>query len=508
MRISYVITMDSITVQFPDGPLTVTEDHASFEDIWDILTDLHRGPVQAQDTVDALWALMSPTARLQEWSGGGFEIKNGTISFRGENLPEEATHLLLPLFEEGNSGWVAFANFWARLMRNPSFRATQELLGWVRTHHISLDMEGYLYFYKGVRPDYTDSFSGTFSSAPGEHNFMERNKVSDDSNNACDHGFHVGTLGFARAYGRVVIVRVDPADVVRVPTATAGKLGVSQYWSVGDATDVELPGEIWQPGNGKFCTGYVPAETVLSEYSVELVTAAQADTRIMADVLHQTYGYSPEVCKAMLRHTPTTLASGLDATAAKGLVDKLLGRKNGLDLAGSSDLTSPAGTVLKLHGKSSAAIDPLEALGTLETPKKLQKRKDEQRAAKRRPSEESDLRERVQANLLKQAALHATTESPKEGAHEKKQTNRPQEPASDASEEDYVNGMPRAELRKEAGKLHISGTSKLSGGHLRRLLIAVRVHGVDPEVFRSIKAANIKERLPLLRKKIGEYASR
>jgi len=51
---------------------------------------------------------------------------------------------------------------------------------------------------------------------------MARNKVDDDKNIGCSYGFHAGTLeyatGFACSNDKLVLVEIDPADVVSIPT--------------------------------------------------------------------------------------------------------------------------------------------------------------------------------------------------------------------------------------------------------------------------------------------------
>jgi hypothetical protein len=60
---------------------------------------------------------------------------------------------------------------------------------------------------------------------------MPRSSVDDDFRNHCSYGFHVGTLEYATKWGpRCVLVKVDPADVVSVPSSCeCQKLRTSRY---------------------------------------------------------------------------------------------------------------------------------------------------------------------------------------------------------------------------------------------------------------------------------------
>jgi hypothetical protein len=72
--------------------------------------------------------------------------------------------------------------------------------------------------YKGIREDGKDVHSGTIDNSPGQTPTMPRRLVNDDPNQGCSQGLHVGAFEYASHWGpRVVLVEVDPADVVSVP---------------------------------------------------------------------------------------------------------------------------------------------------------------------------------------------------------------------------------------------------------------------------------------------------
>jgi hypothetical protein len=86
---------------------------------------------------------------------------------------------------------------------------------------IRIDLDGYILAYKSVRKDYMDHHTGTISYAPGSLITMPRNQVSDDPDDGCSHGIHVGSYQYARKFhggnNIVLVCRVDPSDVVSVP---------------------------------------------------------------------------------------------------------------------------------------------------------------------------------------------------------------------------------------------------------------------------------------------------
>ena len=84
---------------------------------------------------------------------------------------------------------------------------------------------------------------------------MPRSEVDENPDNHCSSGFHVGAWEYASSFGeRVVLVEVDPADVVSVPNDyNAQKCRVTKYKVLSDLT---------APINGPLKDVNPPAETV------------------------------------------------------------------------------------------------------------------------------------------------------------------------------------------------------------------------------------------------------
>jgi hypothetical protein len=112
--------------------------------------------------------------------------------------------------------------FITRLQLNPSKRAVDELYTFLEHKHLPLTETGTFLAYKAVRHDFTDKHSGKFFNGVGEVLSMPRNKVDDDKNVGCSYGFHAGTLEYASNFAcgsdKLVLVEIDPADVVSIPT--------------------------------------------------------------------------------------------------------------------------------------------------------------------------------------------------------------------------------------------------------------------------------------------------
>ena len=101
---------------------------------------------------------------------------------------------------------------------------------------LPLTEDGCFLAYKGVSEDYKDVHSGSIDNSPGAIVSMSRNKISDDPNEGCHVGLHVGAIEYAGSFGpRVVICKVSPEHVVCVPRDNSfQKMRVCEYEVIGN----------------------------------------------------------------------------------------------------------------------------------------------------------------------------------------------------------------------------------------------------------------------------------
>jgi hypothetical protein len=110
-----------------------------------------------------------------------------------------------------------------------------------------LTPDGNFLAYKGVNEDFTDKYSGKFDNSVGQTLEMRRNSVCDDANIGCSHGFHAGSYEYAKGWagtsgGNLMIVEINPADVVSVPhDSGCQKLRTSKYKVVAHHETIERP---------------------------------------------------------------------------------------------------------------------------------------------------------------------------------------------------------------------------------------------------------------------------
>ena len=138
---------------------------------------------------------------------------------------------------------AALVKFLERLERNPSAESRSQLFAWLKAEGFTITEDGFIVGYKGVSSEdnlswYVGKEPVTVTTADGESNVITgripypvgakvtipRELVDSDRDATCSVGIHVGTLSHARGYGdKVVLVLVDPADVVSVPRHSSGQ---------------------------------------------------------------------------------------------------------------------------------------------------------------------------------------------------------------------------------------------------------------------------------------------
>lgn len=174
-------------------------------------------------------------------------IEHGIVSFKGTPMHNTLTSRMVQMLEEGFD-IEPLKLFLINLQNNPSFRAVNELYGFLEKGNLPITDDGYFLAYKKVRDDYTDVHTGKFNNSVGQIVEMPRNHVDEDSRNECSAGLHFCSREYLANFGgqRIMIVKINPADVVAIPA--------DYNSSKGRACRYEVIGELEQ--NGKLEGAY------------------------------------------------------------------------------------------------------------------------------------------------------------------------------------------------------------------------------------------------------------
>jgi len=179
------------------------------------------------------------------------EFRDGALLFDGKPLAGPLADKVVRFYERDLPYEYLF-NFVENLMNNPDARSREQLYAFLERYDFPITPDGHFLAYKGLRKDGTSVHSGfgivngkVYNDAhlPNEVGSvitMPRHKVNANPNEGCSFGLHVGTLQYVKGFseGRMVIVKVNPRDVVSVPADSSfQKVRCCQYEVVSLYTD-------------------------------------------------------------------------------------------------------------------------------------------------------------------------------------------------------------------------------------------------------------------------------
>lgn len=232
----YIVTEDSIAILLEGKALTMESNNPNWRNVLAAL--------DAEDW-DALPVLFDLAKAVEDYVDGNVEVKDGAVYHQGEIVHNLVTEKIVDFMSKGLP-YRPLVRFLDKLMLNPSRRAVNELYTFLEHKNMPLTADGNFIAYKGVNHDFTDHYSGKFDNSVGQTLEMARNKVCDDAEIGCSYGFHAGSYEYAKGYssggGHLMLVEIDPQDVVSVPhDCNCQKLRTAKYKVVALHETVEKP---------------------------------------------------------------------------------------------------------------------------------------------------------------------------------------------------------------------------------------------------------------------------
>lgn len=162
----------------------------------------------------------------EDMKSEGIVITDETILIDGVEISSSLANQIRRHYED-DLPIEPLVKFVQKVRLNPSYRIRNQLWLFIEASQNSggftLAEDGDILAYKKVRADYKDIHSGTFDNSVGKIVEMERMNVDDDPNHTCSSGLHFCAYSYLSSYGssgndKVMLVKVNPADVVSIPT--------------------------------------------------------------------------------------------------------------------------------------------------------------------------------------------------------------------------------------------------------------------------------------------------
>jgi hypothetical protein len=242
----HVVTDDHETLTvFPnDGgePIVVSKDHPYFDAILAGAAD-ETDAFDLRTLADLTVAVADRFDRLSE----RVAVANGRIYFDGDEVDNSLTSHMRRCLDAEVEDWRPLVAFMEAIATNPNDHSQSQLYDWLAARDFTIQDDGTFLAYKGVEGSAEEGYrslnagtatvngevkQGKIPNAVGDVIEMPRGDVQHAPEVGCSTGLHVGTFDYAQGYARgaMLLVSINPRDVVSVPNDGAGeKMRVCRY---------------------------------------------------------------------------------------------------------------------------------------------------------------------------------------------------------------------------------------------------------------------------------------
>lgn len=210
MSYPYIVQGSNITVVIGSTSHTISKTHITYNKVLDAIK---------QGDWETVKDVIEPKKVVLNYGQGNVSVKGETLYWKGKELNTGLATRMIVMLQEGFP-IEPMVNFMENLYKNPSHRAVTELYGFLEKNNLPITPDGCFLAYKKVRTNYLDVHSGTMDNSPGRVVEMERHDVDDNKDNTCSKGLHFCAQSYLSCFGgeRTVIVKINPADVVSIPS--------------------------------------------------------------------------------------------------------------------------------------------------------------------------------------------------------------------------------------------------------------------------------------------------
>ena len=206
----FMKTENTITVFIKGVPETLDKTNRNFDKVVECL--------KSKCPDEEIIELINLGKYIETKSDGLITVQGGEVFYDGTVVNNYLTESILKMLNDGFD-IDPFIKFMSNLMENPSFRAVEELYGFLENSKLPITEDGHFLAYKMVSKDFKDIHTGTFDNSVGSVCSMSRNKVNDNKNETCSTGLHFAAYSYASTFGsgNLVLLKINPRDVVSIP---------------------------------------------------------------------------------------------------------------------------------------------------------------------------------------------------------------------------------------------------------------------------------------------------
>lgn len=182
--------------------------------------------------------LLDKPQAIAKYTFGKVKVFDGEIYYNNKKISGYLAEQILNMVQE-QLPFEPVVKFLNNVMDNPNEYVREDLYKFLEYGNMPLTEDGHFLAYKYITWQYKDQYTGKFDNSIGKVVSVDRTAVVEDRNQGCAAGLHVGTLQYvgkpAEGSKRVVIVKVNPKDIVSIPTDYSfQKIRTCRYEVIGE----------------------------------------------------------------------------------------------------------------------------------------------------------------------------------------------------------------------------------------------------------------------------------
>lgn len=222
MSLAYTLTPSSMNILLDGRMRTISITHMNFASVVSIVKQLGKttDPSVVGDKLDALRELIDIKLFIAKVTEGRVQVGDTAVYFDGKPCHNVIATRILKMLGEGFD-IRPMARFMDKLMSNPLESARNELYEWLEVGGLPITADGDFLAFKKVREDYKSYHDGVTDNSIGTKPSVPRDVCDTDRTNTCSSGLHFCSFAYLPSYmgssGRVVICKINPADVTAIP---------------------------------------------------------------------------------------------------------------------------------------------------------------------------------------------------------------------------------------------------------------------------------------------------
>ena len=252
--IPYIMSSTSVTFYIDGTPYQASSSMPNYTAILDELK-------KADKDSKKLIALVTPSVSIQQaviraerknpdyLPAGKVSVTRSEIRYDGQPVTGVLVERILALLAEGFD-IMPMVRFMENLYRNPADFAREELYLWLETSNLPITEDGHFLAYKNVNGDFTSIHDGRTKNDLGTTVSMPRQDVDPNRDRTCSRGLHFCSKSYLPNFsqgrnGKTVLLKINPADVVSIPSDYNNAKGRAWQYEVLSVVDFDPQTKVW-----------------------------------------------------------------------------------------------------------------------------------------------------------------------------------------------------------------------------------------------------------------------